>query len=194
VQRTVEYLRDQVPAVRRRCEGQVVEEQPKDVIVAAYLHTTARGVSGAEAPDPQLHTHVVITAAVREDDRFVAVASRPIFRAGRELGAFYRSALAQELAGDGYEVVQGTGRDGRYFELAGVPQALCEALSGRRREIVRAAERFRARHGRAPERGELRELALENRKAKELATRPDLQGVWSPARRRARSRLAPIRP
>jgi hypothetical protein len=76
-------------------------------------------------------------------------------------------------------VAQGTGRHGRYFEIAGVPQALCEALSGRRREIVRAAERFRARHARAPERGELRDLALENRKAKELATRGDLPRVWA---------------
>jgi conjugative relaxase-like TrwC/TraI family protein len=178
VARTVEYLRERVPVVRRRYDGQVVEEQAKDVIATAYRHTTARGVSGAEAPDPQLHTHVVITGAVREDERFVAVASRPVFRAGRELGAFYRCALAQELVGEGYEVQQGTGRDGRYFEIAGVPKALCEALSGRRREIVRAAERFRARHGRAPERGELRDLALENRKAKELATRGDLQRVW----------------
>ncbi len=181
VQRTVEYLRERVPVVRRRYEGQVVEEQAKDVLATAYRHTTARGVSGAEAPDPQLHTHVVITGAVREDDRFVAVASRPIFRVWRELGAFYRAALAQELVGEGYEVAHGTGRDGRYFELAGVPRALCEVLSGRRREIVRAAERFRARRGRAPERGELRELALENRKAKELTTRSDLQRVWAKA-------------
>jgi conjugative relaxase-like TrwC/TraI family protein len=178
VERTVEYLRDRVPVVRRRHDGQVVEEQAKDVIATAYRHTTARGVSGAEAPDPQLHTHVVVTGAVREDDRFVAVASRPIFRAGRELGAFYRCALAQELVEEGYQVEQGTARDGRYFELAGVPRTLCEALSGRRREIVRAAERFRARHGRAPERGELRDLALENRRAKALATRGDLQRVW----------------
>jgi conjugative relaxase-like TrwC/TraI family protein len=130
VQRTVEYLRERVPVVRRRYDGQVAEEQAKDVIATAYRHTTARGVSGAEAPDPQLHTHVVITGAVREDDRFVAVASRPVFRAGRELGAFYRSALAQELVGEGYEVAQGTGRNGRYFEIAGVPRALCNALSG----------------------------------------------------------------
>ncbi len=38
---------------------------------------------------------------------------------------------------------------------------------------------FRARHGRAPERGELRELALENRRAKTLTTRTDLQRVWT---------------
>ncbi len=179
VHRTVDYLRDRVPVVRRRYDGQVVEEQAKDVLATAYQHTTARGVSGAEAPDPQLHTHVVITGAVREDDRFVAVASRPIFRAGRELGAFYRSALAQELAEEGYEVRQGTGTGGRYFELAGVPTGLCDAFSSRHREIAQAAERFRARHGRAPERGELRDLALESRRSKELATRGDLRRAWA---------------
>jgi conjugative relaxase-like TrwC/TraI family protein len=179
VEQTIHHLREQVPVVRRRYSGQVVEEQAKDVIATEYRHTTARGVSGAQAPDPQLHSHVVITGAVREDDRIVAVASRPIFRSARELGAFYRSALAEELVREGYTIEQGTGKDGRYFEIAGVPRKLCEAFSGRSREVARAAERFRARYGRAPERGELRNLALENRRSKELTTRSDLQRVWT---------------
>ncbi len=179
VEQAVHHLREQVPVVRRRYSGQVVEEQAKDLIATEYRHTTARGVSGAQAPDPQLHSHVVITGAVREDDRIVAVASRPIFRSARELGAFYRSALADELAREGYAIEQGTGKDGRYFEITGVPRELCEAFSGRSREVARAAERFRARYGRAPERGELRNLALENRRAKTLTTRSDLQRVWT---------------
>ncbi len=85
----------------------------------------------------------------------------------------------EELAGEGYAIEQGTGRDGKYFEIAGVPRALRDAFSGRHREIAQAAERFRAKHGRAPERGELRDLALENRRAKELTTRGDLQRVWA---------------
>ena len=179
VEQTILYLRERVPVVRRRYSGQVVEEHAKDVIATEYRHTTARGVSGAQAPDPQLHSHVVITGAVREDDRIVAVASRPIFRSARELGAFYRSALADELIREGYPIEQGTGKDGRYFEIAGVPRELCEAFSGRSREVARAAERFRARYGRPPERGELRNLALENRRSKELTTRSDLQRAWT---------------
>ena len=179
VEQTIHHLREQVPVVRRRYSGQVVEEHAKDVIATEYRHTTARGVSGAQAPDPQLHSHVVVTGAVREDDRIVAVASRPIFRSARELGAFYRTALADELVREGYTIEQGTGKDGRYFEIAGVPHELCQAFSGRSREVARAAERFRARYGRAPERGELRNLALENRRSKELTTRSDLQRVWT---------------
>ncbi len=179
VERSMAYLKERVPVVRRRYSGQVVEEQAKDVIATAYRHTTARGVSGADAPDPQLHTHVVITGAVREDDRIVAVASRPVFRGLREVGAFYRSALAQELAGEGYPIEQGTGKDGKYFEIAGVPAELRNAFSKRHREIADAAERFRAKHGRAPERGEIRDIALENRRAKDLATRGDLQRAWA---------------
>jgi conjugative relaxase-like TrwC/TraI family protein len=178
VEQTVAYMREHVPVVRRRYGAEVVEEPAKDLIAVEYRHTTARGVSGADAPDPQLHSHVVITSAVRADDRIVAVASRPVFRAVGELGAFYRSTLAQELTAQGYPIEGGTGKDGKYFEIAGVPEELREAFSGRSREVARAADRFRARYGRAPERGELRDLALENRRAKTLSNRTDLDRTW----------------
>ncbi|MHB1833469.1 MAG: MobF family relaxase [Solirubrobacteraceae bacterium] len=178
VARSLSYLREQVPLVRRRYERQVVEEHAQDLLAAEYRHTTARGVQDTRVPDPQLHSHVVLTGVVRQDGRFVAVASRPLFRAGREAGAFYRCALADELAQLGYPIQAGTGRDGRYFELAGVPHALCQELSGRSREVAAAAERFRARYGRPPEHGELRNVKLENRKAKHPSTRGDLDRAW----------------
>ncbi len=178
VEQAVRYLRERVPVVRRRYSGQVVEELAKDVIAVEYRHMTARGVSGTNAPDPQLHSHVVITGVVREDDRIAATWSRPVFRAAGEVGAFYRSALAQELASVGYPIEQATGKDGKYFEIAGVPEELRDAFSGRSREVAQAAERFRARYGRVPERGELRDLALENRRSKQLTTRDDLENAW----------------
>jgi hypothetical protein len=173
------HLTETVPTVRRRLSGQTVEEPAVDLIAAEYRHTTARGVMAGDPPDPQLHSHVVITSAVREDGRIVAVASRPIFRSAREVGAYYRSALAHQLTERGYAIDQGTGKHGRYFEIAGVPQGLSEAFSARSREVARAAERFRAKWGRAPERGELRRLKLENRKAKVLVTRGDLHATWN---------------
>ena len=179
VSEAMAHLTETVPTVRRRYSGQVVEEPAREVVAVEYRHTTARGVLEGDVPDPQLHSHVVITSAVRDDGRIVAVASRPVFRAAREMGAFYRSALAHELGQRGYAVEAGTGKQGRYFEIAGVPQGLLEAFSARSREVARAAERFRAKWGRAPERGELRRLKLENRKAKVLVTRADLHAVWN---------------
>ena len=179
VSETIAHLTDTVPTVRRRSHGQVFEEPARDVVAAEYRHTTARGVLETDAPDPQLHSHVVITSAVRDDGKIVAVASRPIFRSARELGAYYRSSLAHQLQQRGYAIERGTGKHGRYFEIAGVPRGLLDAFSSRSREVARAAERFRAKWGRAPERGELRQLKLENRKAKVLITRADLQQAWN---------------
>ena len=173
------HLTETVPTVRRSHNGQIVEECAVDLVAAEYRHTTARGVMESDAPDPQLHSHVVVTSAIRDDGRIVAVASRPIFRSARELGAFYRSALAHELQQRGYAIERGTGKQGRYFEIAGVPRGMLDAFSARTREVARAAERFRAKWGRAPERGELRALKLENRKAKVLVTHADLQVVWN---------------
>ena len=178
VEQAIEHMTETVPTVRRRYGAGVVEEPARELIAAEYLHTTARGVMDGDAPDPQLHSHVVVTSAVSEDGQIVAVASRPIFRSAREVGAFYRSALAHELSQRGYEIDAGTGKEGRYFEIAGVPQGLIDAFSARSREVAAAAERFRAKWGRAPERGELRRLKLENRKAKLPVTRADLQRVW----------------
>jgi conjugative relaxase-like TrwC/TraI family protein len=177
VSRALEHLRGEVAVVREGAGGRVLSPA-RDVLAAEFRHTTARGVAGGEAPDPQLHSHVVVTGVVRQDEQFAAVASRPLFRAARELGAFYRGALAEELQGQGYEIVAGTGRGGRYFEVAGISESAREALSGRSREVWLAAERFRARYGRAPERDELRNVKLENRQAKTPQNRPELQATW----------------
>jgi conjugative relaxase-like TrwC/TraI family protein len=179
VSEAMSYLTEVVPTVRRRVGREVLEEYASDLVAAEYRHTTARGVLNGDAPDPQIHSHVVVTCAIREDGRIVAVASRPVFRAAREVGAAYRSALAHELSQRGYAIDAGTGKHGRYFEIAGVPRGLSQAFSARTREVTRAAERFRAKWGREPERGELRSLKLENRKAKVLVTRRDLQEAWN---------------
>jgi conjugative relaxase-like TrwC/TraI family protein len=179
VSEAIAHLTETVPTVRRRYGGQQVEEPAREVVAAEYRHTTSRGVLAGDAPDPQLHSHVVFTNAIREDGKIVAVASRPIFRSAREVGAYYRSALAHQLQQRGYAVEQGTGKHARYFEIAGVPRGLLDAFSARTSEVAAAAERFRAKWGRAPERGELRRLKLENRKAKVLVTHGDLHAVWN---------------
>jgi conjugative relaxase-like TrwC/TraI family protein len=188
VKQAIGYMRDEIQVVRRRRDNIVVHEKARDLIATEYLHTTARGVSGAEVPDPQLHSHVVISGVIRQDGRIAAVSSRPIFRSARGVGAYYRTVLAWELRERGYAIEQATGNHGRYFELADVPLSLREEFSQRAREVVQAIERFRAKYGRAPQRDELRHLKLENRNAKQLTTRRDLQQAWHQAARRTRFR------
>ena len=134
VEQAIEYLRERVPVIRRRQSGMIVEDHAKDLVAAEYRHTTSRGVAEGELPDPQLHSHVVVTSAIREDGQLVAVASRPIFRAAREVGAAYRSGLASELQQQGFAIEAGTGKDGRYFEA-------CRRSCGMRSLSVRARSR-----------------------------------------------------
>ena len=167
------YLREQVPVVRRRYGGEVVEERAKDVIATEYRHTTARGVSGAQAPDPQLHSHVVITGAIREDDRLVAVASRPIFRAARELDASTAPRSRKELVREGYTIERNTGKDGRYFEIAGVPRSLL-------RGFLRAYPRGRQSRGAISR--QTRSRSRTGRAARPRAREPPSEGADDPRR------------
>jgi len=169
----VGYLRDNVSLTH----GAGGEPAPAAELHAArFVHTTARGVAGA-LPDPQLHSHVVITSVERSPARVGAVRSRPAFRAAREVGAYYRARLAEGLRDLGYETER-SGKEDRYFTIAGVEDDVARAFSGRTEEVHRAAQRFRAEHGRDPERGELRSLAVTSREAKLPRTRRELDRGW----------------
>ncbi|MDO8186471.1 MobF family relaxase [Conexibacter sp. JD483] len=178
VQRAVIYLGKSVELTARWDpeQGMSVPALAAHLHAAEFTHTTARGV-GEAAPDPQLHSHVVITSVEREDGRVAAVRSRPMMRAAREGGAMYRAALAHELRQQGY-VIEPAGDDGRYFRLANIDPQVEQAFSKRTVEVQHAARAFRAEHGRAPERGELRALAVKTRSAKAPHTRHELDASW----------------
>ena len=104
------------------------------MIATSWRHTTARAVAD-QPPDPQLHSHVLLHGAVRRDGRIVAIDSRSWLIHRRELGAAYRTELARELNQLGFQVLRGTGRGQRYFEIAGVPPALVEGWSSRHHQV-----------------------------------------------------------
>ncbi|MEO9118176.1 MAG: MobF family relaxase, partial [Solirubrobacteraceae bacterium] len=131
-----------VPMVRRRVDRSIVlRETPAELIASSWRHTTSRAVAG-RAPDPQLHSHVVLHGAVRQgDDRVVAIESRAWLVHQREVGAAYRAQLATEFRALGFGIEAGTGRGGRYFELAGVPDGLLQQWSGRHQQVRAAIDR-----------------------------------------------------
>jgi conjugative relaxase-like TrwC/TraI family protein len=184
VEAAVDYLRETADLTVRYdpALGEAVPARAAHLHAAEFMHTTARGV-GDGAPDPQLHSHVVVTSVEREDGSVAAVRSRPVMRSAREVGAFYRAHLAEELRQRGY-AIEPAGEDGRYFSVGGVDRATERAFSARTEEVERAGREFRALHGRAPERGELRALAVQTRAVKVPRDRGELDRAWRETGRR----------
>jgi conjugative relaxase-like TrwC/TraI family protein len=138
IDRALTYAAKQVPMLRRRvADSKVVHEKATGLIATSWRHTTARAVD-QQVPDPQLHSHVLLHAAVRRDGRLVAIDSRSWLVHQREVGAAYRTELAQELQALGFSVVRGTGRGGRYFEIDGIPQPLLDRWSSRHHQVQAA--------------------------------------------------------
>ena len=105
--------------------------------------------------------------------------SRELFRSARGNGAWYRAELAARLGDLGVEVRGRTGRDGRYFEVAGVPEGLSGRWSARSEDVARAARVFRQRYGRDP-RGaqELGALATRTRGTKAVTSAVEVDRAW----------------
>jgi conjugative relaxase-like TrwC/TraI family protein len=82
--------------------------------VAVFRQTTSR------LDDPQLHSHVVISAKVQTDDeRWLALDARTLKNFQRALGGLYQSVLRAELTSR-YGVLFGEIDHGR-AEIAGIP-------------------------------------------------------------------------
>ncbi len=156
-------------------------ERARSLVRAEFVHTSSRLTRGQErqgVPDPQLHSHVVVVAAERRDGRFAAVDSRELFRSARVNGAWYRAELAYSLGELGLDVRGGRGKDGRYFEVEGVPGDLVRRWSARTEEIDRAARTFRERYGREPRGGELGAMTVATRGTKTALAQVDVDQAW----------------
>lgn len=138
IYRALTYATKQVPMLRRRVSSEkVLHEKATGLVATSWRHTTARAV-GQQVPDPQLHSHVLLHAAVRRDGRLVAIDSRSWLVHQREVGAAYRTELAYELHALGFDIRRGTGRGGRYFEIDNIPQPLLDRWSSRHHQVQAA--------------------------------------------------------
>ena len=171
----------EVALVRRKTDGVVRFEKAKRLLAAESVHTTSRLARDQEAdgvPDPQLHSHVAVIAAERQDGKIAAVESRQLYLAAREGGAWYRSELARELGQLGLQIERRTGKGERYFGIEGVSKELSEHWSKRGEDVQRAAQVFRQRYGREPGPGELDSLTLASRGGKSTASAIDVNAAW----------------
>lgn len=140
IDQALAYAVDRVAMIRDRVDADtVVHARAASVLATGWRHTTARAVQD-DAPDPQLHSHVLLHGGVRQDGKVMAIDSRSWLVHRRELGAAYRTVLAHELYQLGYQIQAGTGRGGRYFEIDGVPAGLLDRWSSRRHQVKRAID------------------------------------------------------
>ncbi len=157
-QAVVDYVERFGATTRVRSNGGWLHPDTQGLTVAAFCQTTSR------ADDPQLHTHLVISAKVQAGDgRWLALDARLLKGHQRALGGLYQSVLRAELT-DRYgvafaEIVKGQA------EIAGVPAELSGQFSKRTAEVdqalaVKVAE-FYEREGRDPSRFERAALGRE---------------------------------
>jgi conjugative relaxase-like TrwC/TraI family protein len=181
VQSTLARTERAVALVRRKKDGVVRFEKPKRLLAAEFVHTSSRLAQDQDAggiPDPQLHSHVVVFVAERQDGKLAAVESKQLYKSARENGAWYRAELAQNLQSLGLQVERRTGKNERYFEVGGVPEELAGRWSTRSEDVDRAARTFRRRYGREPQAGELGSLTTSTRGSKSAADQIDLNDAW----------------
>jgi putative addiction module CopG family antidote len=126
-------------AVRVRVGAQGAQRHETHGLLAVVIeHGWARAVSEDAAPDPQLHTHVVVAnmAKSREDDvaRWRTLDMQPVLREWRRAaGATYQAVLRHEISSRlGWEWAEP--RNG-LAELRRWPPSLLRAFSRRREQI-----------------------------------------------------------
>ncbi len=179
VRAVADYLERFGATTRVRSNGMRMHPDAHGLMMAAFRQTTSR------ADDPQLHTHLVISAKVQTaDERWLALDARFLKRHQRTLGGLYQSVLRAELThryGVAFEpIVNGQA------EIAGVPAELLAIFSKRTAEIDtvmadKVAEFYRLK-GCDPTRQELaaiqRQAAADSRARKTGRTADEMRALW----------------
>lgn len=163
VRRAIAYLEEIGTICRRGADG-VVHERAR-VLFAAFEHSTSR------AQDPQLHVHtILLNIGVRSNGSTGTLDPRVLYRHQLAAGALFRAELAARL-----ERALGlrARREGRCFELIGVPATIIEEFSKRRAQIEARLRELGVFTAAAAEK-----VALDTRPEKQARSREELFPAW----------------
>jgi len=176
----VDWVERYGSTTRVRVDGHRLHPDAGGLTEAVFRQTTSR------LDDPQLHSHVVISAKVQTaEGRWLALDARTLKGFQRALGGLHQSVLRAEVT-NRFGAAWGDVEKGQ-AEIAGVPEQLLEVFSKRTAQVdvAMAAKlaQFHAREGRDPtpkERGALgREAAADTRNHKTGAADVDLRATWT---------------
>lgn len=165
VKKALDYYAETYGATRTGKEGTAIDRTSK-LFFALFEHSTSRAL------DPQLHTHaVMINLGINPHGQTKSLQTLELYRAEKEIGAFYRAELAHAMQRQlGVDVEQG---EKGTFEVKGVERGLMKYWSKRRTEIEEAMEQAGLSGGRASE-----VIALKTRQVKEYPDREVLFTEW----------------
>jgi conjugative relaxase-like TrwC/TraI family protein len=137
VEAVLGYLERNASFVRRR--GNLV--QSRGLLAAAFVHRTSR------APDPHLHTHLLVANLGADDaGRWSAIDGRPIYAQAGAAGSLYRAGLRREIS-DHLDISWERRVEG-FADLIGISKAALRGFSQRSDEIeaeLRDANRWSRR-------------------------------------------------
>ncbi|WP_420451167.1 MobF family relaxase [Ilumatobacter sp.] len=176
----IELIEKYGSTTRIRSNGTRLYPETHGLTIGVFRQSTSR------ADDPQLHTHVVISAKVQTvDGRWYALDGRVLKRQQQAFGYFYQSVLRAELTAR-YGVAFDPIVNGQ-AEIAGVPTELLHQFSKRAHDIAvemdhRVAEFIEA-NGREPSHREFsameREASGDTRARKTGLGATDLRARWT---------------
>jgi conjugative relaxase-like TrwC/TraI family protein len=158
-------------AVTRRGRNGVLQVDARGLTAAVFRQHTSRTV------DPQLHSHVVISAKVQDDTgTWLALDARFLKYQQRTIGWIYDAALRAEMTNRlGVDWLE---RDNSVFDLACVPEQLRESFSERSAQVdakfAELVRRWAAEHDGADP--DPRTLARLQRSAALASRPPKVQG------------------
>ncbi len=149
----------------RRGKGSTRIEKAQ-LIFAVFQHGSSR------AQDPQLHHHcMLLNLSVRDDLSTGSIVSKSVFRLKMIAGLVYRQELGHQLRKNlGFELrAQKT-----WLEIAGIPSAVIDMFSKRRKEVLEYLERMGKSDAISAA-----AATMATRSGKELKPRAELFAEWS---------------
>jgi len=117
------------------------DRQTGNLCVANFTHETSRAIDEHTAPDPLLHTHMLVLNTTKDGEPWRALQTFEMLRSQKFIEAIYDHELCRELRGMGY----GIRESANGWELAHISDATCQKFSKRRKAILeKTAELERA--------------------------------------------------
>jgi len=171
VEKALEYIQDNATYTRIGAGGEEVV-QVKRLVAAIFEHSTARQAEGEKRPSPHLHAHCVVPNMVKLGKKYLTL-HPDFYRHQMSASAIHSAELASSLKELGYSIEA----EKNGFKIAGTPQNLKDAWSGRTFELLKAEKELKLdqplnKHKR-------RELAaLGSRRDKGVIDRDNLFEIW----------------